>query len=418
MRHLTCWVIACLIAVSTAVVAPAGLAAASVSKPEAREAIDAALVQARVSGVTYEVDGEVHQRNGMGDVAVLVVRGRVDRMLLRDGRAMQVLTPLVSATDYPRIVSAVRDAYGIGARPLVMAPVDSADEPTYATWFDPFAGVVGDPAADVVVDEAGRATEVRVNGATTMRILAWAAPLAVRPASDRVVTEAVAATASAVEQSADLSYSLLKQLAAIANRDAAYSSERVATLRRVARDTGWQARTSSGGVTITTTDSLGATWRGVLVAGRSGVRVEEFALLSHRKAMPRAQTHALLSLGIMAMSQVDLLSCPASCRMTGKPAPLTRVNAETRILDQLGRIGITGQTPGPAYPSIGDGMTGSFGLAIPDQRISGGFAMSAGGFCLRVPIVGPGVLPRPAAYRAVPGSVGPLGTCALSPGRA
>lgn len=37
--------------------------------------------------------------------------------------------------------------------------------------------------------------------------------------------------------------------------------------------------------------------------------------------------------------------------------------------------------------------------------------MSMGGYCLAIPIAGPGVLPRPTGYRAVPGSVGPLGTC-------
>ena len=418
MGHPAVRVIACVIAVGTAIVGPSGAAAASVNGPDAREAIDAALVQARVSGVTYEVDGEIHQRNAMGDVAVLVARDRVDRMLLRAGEAMQVLTPLEPISDYPRIVTTVRDAYGMGPRPLVTAPVAPADERAYATWFDPFADVVDDPAADVVVDEAGRATEVRVDGATTMRIHAWAAPLAVRPVPHMVVTEAVAVTATAVEQSADLSYAFLKQLAAIANREATYSSEPVATLRRVAHDTGWIARASSGGVTITTTDSLGATWRARLVAARSGVRVQDFALLTHRKAMPQAQARALLSLSVMAMSQVDLLSCPAACRMTGKPVPLTVANAETRILGQLGRIGITGQTSGPGYPSIGEGVSGSFGLMVSDQRISGGFSMSTGGFCLRVPIVGPGVLPRPTAYLAVQGSVGPLGTCALSPGRA
>ena len=100
------------------------------------------------------------------------------------------------------------------------------------------------------------------------------------------------------------------------------------------------------------------------------------------------------------------------------PAPLTVVNAETRILERLSRIGITGQTPGPTYPAIREGMSGSLGFTISGDRSSGGLAISTGGFCLRVPIVGPGVLPRLTAYRAVRGSVGPLGTCVLSPGRA
>lgn len=82
-----------------------------------------------------------------------------------------------------------------------------------------------------------------------------------------------------------------------------------------------------------------------------------------------------------------------------------------KALGQLGRIGITGRTPGPSYPVIGDGISGSFGLTVSGERISGGLAISTGGYCLAVPIMGPGVLPRPTHYRPVRGSVGPLGTC-------
>ena len=418
MRRLAVWLTVCALGVALVALVPAGSAAASVRGTDAQRAIDAALAHAGVSGMTFEFQGALHQRSAAGDVAVVVAKGRVEQMLLREGGGLRLLTPYATHSTYPRIVQAVNAAYAAASPAYGAAVVDPVSEAAFAPWFDPFAQVAEDPDAEVVVDETGRAVEVRVAGATTVRVLRWDAPLAVRPARDSVVTAETAATMAAVEASADFSYALTKQLAAIANREATYSSEPVATLRRVAHDTGWIARASQGGVTVTTTDSLGARWQATLVAARSGVRVQDFALRSHRKAMPQGQAQALLSLSVMAMSQVDLLSCPADCRMTGKPAPLTQANAEARILGQLGRIGITGQTPGPAYPSIGGGMSGSLGLTVTDQGITGGFAMSAGGFCLRVPIVGPGVLPRPTAYPALPGSVGPLGTCSLSPGRA
>ena len=418
MRRLAVWLTMCALGVALIFLLPSGSAAASVRGAEAQRAIDAALVHAGVSGMTFESGGAVHQRSAAGDVAVVVAKGRVYQMLVREGTLLRLLTPYAARSTYPRIVKAVHAAYAAAAPTFVAAEVSPLSAVAYAPWFDPFAQVAEDPDAEVIVDETGRAVEVRVAGVTTVRILRWDAPLAVRPARDSVITAETAATMAAVEVSADFSYALTKQLAAIANREATYSSEPVATLRRVVHDAGWIARASQGGVTITTTDSLGATWRAILVAARSGVRVEDFALLSHRKAMPETQAQALLSLSVTAMSQVDLLSCPAACRMTGKPAPITVANAETRILGQLGRLGITSQTPGPTYPSIGDGMSGSFGLTVSGERISGGFSMSTGGFCLRVPIVGPGVLPRPTAYLAVPGSIGPLGTCALSPDRA
>lgn len=78
---------------------------------------------------------------------------------------------------------------------------------------------------------------------------------------------------------------------------------------------------------------------------------------------------------------------------------------------EWGRGTCTGGATGPLYPAVSMGMTGSFGLSVAGDQLSGGFLMSMGGYCLAIPIAGPGVLPRPTGYRAVPGSVGPLGTC-------
>ena len=411
MRRIVIIMAVCALGAGIALVMPAGSAAASVRGADVERAIDAARAHARLSGLTYEMDGELHQRNASGEVAVRIEGRRVASMALRQGPRMRLLTPQSAISNYVRITREVQAAYGVSAAAFVETPVDPVSQGQYRAWFDPFAHAIGDSSAEVVIDEAGRATEVRVNGDTTMRVIRWDAPLAVRPSRGTVISVDTGTMLTSVGVSADFSYALVKQLAAIANRDAAYTSDPVAALRRASRNTGWQARSSRAGVTITTTDALGARWRAVLVAPSSGVRIDEFALTAHRKPLPREETRARLSLSTMAMSQVDLLSCPASCRLTGKPMPLTVENAETRILNQLGTIGITGQTPGPTYANVGAEMIGSFGLSVAGDQLRGGLSLSVDGYCLVVPLTGPGVLPRPAAYRAVPGSVGPLGTC-------
>ena len=411
MRRIVIITAALALGAGIALATPAGSAAAAVRGADAERAIDAARAHARLSGLTYEMDGELHQRNAAGEVAVRVEGRRVVSMVLRQGPRMRLLTPQPAISNYVRITREVQAAYGVPTAAFVETPVDPPSEAEYTSWFDPFAQAIGNPAAEVVVDEAGRATEVRVGGDTTMRVIRWSAPLAARPPRGAVISAETGTMLTSVGISADFSYALLKQLAAITNRDAAYTSDPVTTLRRAARNTGWRARNSNTGVTITTTDALGATWRAVLVAPPSGVRIEEFTLTAHRPAVPREEARARLSLSVMAMGQSDLLSCPTSCRLTGKPVRLTVVNAETRILDRLGTIGITGQTPGPTYPTVGAEMIGSFGLSVADGQFRGGFSVSMGGYCLVVPLAGPGVLPRPTVYRAVPGSVGPLGTC-------
>lgn len=390
---------------------PAGSAATSVRGADAQEALAAARVHAHLSGLTYEIGGELRQLNAAGDVAVRVEGRRVADMVLRKGTRMRLLEPQSAISTYARIARGVGVAYGVASSAFVGTPVDNASDAKYHSWFDPFAYAIGNPSAEVVIDEAGRAAEVRVEGDTIMRVIRWDAPLAARPSRGAIISAETGTMLTSVGISADFSYALLKQLAAIANRHAAYTSDPVTTLRRAARNTGWWARNSSTGVTITTTDALGATWSAVLVAPPSGVRIERFTLTAHRAPMPREEARARLSLSVMAMSQVDLLSCPASCRLTGKPVRLTAANAEARILDQLGTIGITGQTPGPNYPTVGAEMVGSFGLSVAGDRLRGGFSVSMGGYCLAIPITSPGILPRPTSYRAVPGSVGPLGTC-------
>ena len=411
MRRVLAWLTACIVGIGMAVTTPVGSAAASLRGAEAQRAIEAAMAHAGRSGVTFETDGRIHQRNATGDVAALVDGQRVIEMALRDAGQVRRLAPLARTSTHPRIAKAIRAAYGIGTDAFVASAVEPAEQPVLDAWFDPFA-TASAPGAEVVVDDAGRATQVRVDGTTVMRVLRWDAPLASRPARTAIVDTATAATVTAMGTSADFAYALLRQLAGIANRDAAYPSSPVPTLRRVARDTGWQSRDSRAGVTITITDALEATWRAALVAARSGVRVEEFALASHGRAMPEAQARARLALGVMAMGQSDLLSCPASCRLTGRPARYTVGNAEGLVRARLASIGIVGQTPGPDYPSVGDGMRGSLGLLASDGRFGGGFALSRDGFCLVVPLTGPGVLPRPTSYLATLGSVAPWGTCA------
>lgn len=411
MRRLVIVTAALALGVGMALVVPTGSAGASVRGADAQQALIAARAHARMSGLTYEIRGELHQRNAAGDVAVRVESGRVASVVLQQGPRMRLLVPQPEISTYVRIEREIEAAYGVPTAAFVETPVDPVSQGRYRTWFDPFAHAIGNPAAEVVVDEAGRAIEVRVDGDTTMRVIRWSAPLAMRPSRGTVISAEKGTMLSAVGISADFSYALLKQLAAIANRDAAYASDPITALRRAARNTGWQARDSRAGVTITTTDALGATWSAVMAALSSGVRIEAFTLTAHRTPIPREEASARASLSLTAMSQVDLLSCPALCRLTGKPMPLTEANAERRILDQLGAIGITGQTAGPTFPSVGAGMIGSFGLSLAGDDVRGSFSVSTAGYCLVVPITGPGVLPRPTAYRAVAGSVGPFGTC-------
>jgi hypothetical protein len=319
--------------------------------------------------------------------------------------------PYSLVASYARIAGIVRSTYAIPRGAYVVQDLDSASATPYSSWFDPLLHALGDPTTDVVVDEAGRAVEVRVDGAATVRILRWAAPLAVRPAPEAVIRSDTAGTASAVAESADFTMDLLKQLAAIANRDEAYASSPAHTLQRIARHTGWRADGSRRGITITTTDALGATWRAVLVAHVAGVRVQDLSLVAHRAAMPESEAEARMSLSIGAMAQSDLLSCPASCRMTGKPARVATSRAEQVLLRRLGSMGITGQTPGPDYPEVEAGMSGSWGVRVSGEEFQASLALSTAGWCLTLPIVGPGVIERPEVYSATPGSVGPWGTC-------
>lgn len=411
MHRSVAWVVGCLVIMGFLASAPPAAANATVRGEEARAAIDAALRFADIEGMTYEAGGQQRQRNAASDVAVTVEQRGVDRVLLRDGERLRLLAPYVSATSYPRIARAVLEAYGVAGRPMVTLPVDDAEARDFTAWFDPFAPYVDASNVEVSVDSSGRATQMTVDGETVVRILRWDAPLAIRPAADRIMDASTGWTVAAVESSAEFSYGVIEQLASIAERDRAYDSKPVVILRRVARNTGWQAHASEGGVTVATTDVLGARWKATLVADPGGVHVRTYALTAHRAVMPREEAAARMALGIMAMGQVDLLACPAACRMTGRPAPLTVANAESRVLGQLRSVGITGPTPGPDYARIGPDMLGSLGLEVSRDVISGSVSFASAGYCVTVPITGPGVLSRPDVYRTARGSVGPWGTC-------
>lgn len=411
MGRLAGLVAALIIGCGFMVSPPSAQAGVGVRGAEARTAVEAALAHARLRGMTYELRGEVRQRNARGDVAVAVSGRTVSRIVVGNGASLSLLEPAPATASRPRISRAVLDAYRIAPRAYVQQTISPADEEALRAWFDPLSGLVEDATAEVVVDDAGRATAIELEGETVVRVLRWDAPLATQPALDRIVTGDTWATAAAIVRSADFIYGLADQLASIAGAHPDYSASRVRTLRGVARSTGWQAREAPGGLAFTVTDALGARWEATLIAQRGGVRVYEFTLTSHPQVMAQERALTRLALGVTAMGQSDLMSCPASCRQTGRAAPLRVAEAERQLIARLRNVGVVGQTPGPDYPRVGSGMRVSFGLLAADGGLGGSLSLSVGGLCVAVPITGPGVLLRPTTYEARPGQVGPWGTC-------
>ena len=102
---------------------PTAQAGFGVRGAEARTAIDAALAHARLRGMTYEFRGEVRQRNARSDVAVVVSGRTVRRILVEDGISLRLLEPASEPVSRPRIVRAVRDAYGIAPRAYVQRTI-------------------------------------------------------------------------------------------------------------------------------------------------------------------------------------------------------------------------------------------------------------------------------------------------------
>ncbi|MBU6245853.1 MAG: hypothetical protein KGP12_11625 [Actinomycetales bacterium] len=398
-----------LIAASTLAGAP--MAQATMPQVDSAAAIAAALAQASQNGITFELDGQVVQRNAAGDVSVSVADGKVDQMYLREGGRTLLLGKDLGFSNNTMIARQVMAAYGIAKGAYVSMPAESDGPDPFAMWFDPFTSALAIPGASLVVDASGRASKVLVDGEPVVSVRSWNAPLAVRPPANRLMGLDKSLTMTLVGASAEFILEYFRSLGSVAFNTPGFVSAPVETLRAAARRSGWQARNTPGGVTITVTDGLGATWQGRLTASSKGVSTRSFTLKGVPAPMPEDQAQTRSTLGLLAMSQVDALACPIDCRLRGKAASLDYATAESTLLEQLSSMDVTEQTPGPDYPSIGDGMVASFGLSGSKQSFQGGLSISGEGLCLAIPIKGPGVLQRPVSYAPAAGRVGPYGTC-------
>jgi len=411
MRRIALLMVTATLA-SSMLVTPSASAQTIVPAAEAQAAVDAALAYAATSGMTYDVYGSVRQRNAASAVAVSVVHGTVSQMILREDGEARMLVPYANASKHASIIKTVREAYGLGPKPFSDQKTFSPDEAQQVEmWFEPFSAFVGMPTAEVVIDSEGRATEVRVNGATALTVLAWNAPLAVRPASNRITDLDTWMTMTWLESLADVSKASIDSLASRASDDIKYRSAPAATLRRYARAFGWTFRQNGNSLIVTTTDALGGSWKAVYVPAKDLVRVASYTLVSRPKDMTGEEAYARYQVGAAAVRTVDLISCAKACSLSGKPSPLTNSNTRKTLLFALQPLGITRQTPGPEFPAVTDGMVGSFGLTFTSKRVRGSVSLSSGGVCSVIPAVGPGTFKRPTSYKAKPGQVGPLGTC-------
>jgi len=378
---------------------------------DAGSAIEAAMAQASRTGMTFEASGQVIQRNAAGDVAVSVEDGKVGQLYLREGGRIVLFGRDLGVSNNSMIARQVMSSYGIAKNAFVALPAEDDSTAPFAAWFEPFTSAMGVPGASVVTDASGRATKVVVDDETLVRVINWTAPLAARPPANRLMSFDKSLTMMLIGGSAEFILEYLRSLGSVARSTPGFVSAPVATLRAAARNAGWQARSTPGGVTITVTDGLGATWEGRLTASSKGVSTRSFTLTGVPAPMPETVAQTRNTLGLLAMAQVDTLACPIECRLRGKAEPLTYPTAEATLLEQLSSLDVTEQTPGPDYPSIGDGMVASFGLSGSKQSFQGGLSISGDGLCLAIPIKGPGVLQRPSSYVPSPGRVGPYGTC-------
>lgn len=382
---------------------------------QAAEAIAKSLDYAGQRGLTYREQGELRQRSAAGDVAVRIESRKVTSMVLREGNSAVLLAPAGPTSNDRRISDAVRKGFGIGKNAFAVMPIDDDGDTTnsdyFLSWFDPFSAYAEVPTLTVELDSVGRIAAIRDGRQALVQVVAWEAPLAVKPPASRIMDTNTWWTTTYAEASAEFLLTYLDGIGQIAQAYPGFSSAPIPTLRKAARDTGWQAKDSNGGITITLTDGVGLTWRAVFVASSSSVRITKFTLVSRPQAMPQEEVYAKMLMGLFAISQLTAVTCPLKCLLEGGPTPLTAANAEKVLLKQLKDFGVSQQTPGPDYPELDDGMLGSFGVTVTGSKFTGGLSFSLNGFCLAVPFKGPGVLQLPSSYASKPGQVGPLGTC-------
>lgn len=378
---------------------------------EAAGAIAAALAQADRTGVTYVQNGSrTFQRNAARTVVAEIEGGKVSTMYLRQGARASLLLPSRDRAENASIRKQVWAAYGVGKDPYrALALDDSRDIDSYT---DPFTAYLGIPGLEVSVDAQGRAQELIVDGEELLKVIDWAAPLATPPASNRVLSMDAFATVDFVEISANFLQTIVEEFAEVASGAPGYRSAPVQVLRRTARISGWQARNTRTGLSLTQTDGLGATWRAEVVAGRQSAYLKSMRLMAHPDAMPEETASIRATLGLEALGYIGQIACPLRCTLDAVAVPVTLETAVPAMARTLSGYGLTSATAGPEYARGGDSTFASIGVTGSSSAFKAGFALSKDGQCVPVDFAGPGVAKIPTSVEVKAGALGPLGTCA------
>ncbi len=378
---------------------------------DAAGAIAAALAQADRTGVTYMTDGsQTFQRNAARTVVAEIEGGKVSTMYVRQGARASLLLPSRDLAKNTSIRKQVWAAYGVGKDPYrALVLEDSRDIDSYT---DPFTAYLGIPGLEVSVDTQGRAQELTFDGQRLLKVVNWTAPQAIPPASDRVLSMDAFATVDFVEISASFLQTVMEELAEVASGAPGYRSAPVQVLRRTARISGWQARNTRTGLSLTQTDGLGATWRVEVVAGRQSAYLKSMRLLAHPAVMPEETASIRATLGLEALGYIGLIACPLRCTLDAVAVPVTLETAIPTIARTLNGYGLTNATPGPDYARGGDSTFASIGVTGSSSAFKASFALAKDGQCVPVDFTGPGVARIPASVEVKAGALGPLGTCA------
>lgn len=374
-------------------------------------AIAAALAQADRTGVTYVQDGaRTFQRNAARTVVAEIEGGKVSTMYLRQGAQAALLLPSRDRAENASIRKQVWAAYGVGKDPYrALALEDSRDIDAYT---DPFTAYLGIPDLEVSVDAQGRAQELIVDGEVLLKVVSWTAPQAIAPAGSRVLSMDEFTTVDFVEISANFLKTTVEEFAEQASGAPGYRSAPIQVLRRTARTSGWQARNTRSGLSLTQTDGLGATWRFDVVAGPQSAYLKSMRLMAHPAAMPEETATNRATLGLEALGHIGQIACPVRCALNAVAVPVTFDSVIPTMVRTLSGYRLTAATPGPDYAPGGDSTSASIGVTGSSAAFEAGFALSKDGQCVAVRFTGPGVARIPASVEVKAGALGPLGTCA------
>lgn len=375
---------------------------------QAGAAIAATLAQASRTGMTFTSRGSrVFQRNADASVVAEIEDRKLRFLTLIQGSRASEYAPLdwMLPKEQSTIARQLSTAYGIGANPWGELVQDAE----VRDLVNPFLGFADAPWAQVEVDAQGRAVKVLVDGQAEVEVLGWTAPLAVAPATNRLLDSDKFGTMTNLSVSAskfyDAIYEFIRGIPAIPG----YRNAPLQVLRRMVQANGWPATNTAKGVTITLTDGLGARWKADIVAEPRVVRLKSYQLLAYPPVMGTELANSRLRLGLDALTTAQLISCPQACVLNDKAVPLAFDTALARLAAATGGRA-TAPTPGPGYPGAG-GEPISIGIDGTADAFTLRYATAEEGSCVSIAIRGPGIVVMPSSFQAQPGSVGPFGTC-------